>query len=83
MLEREDLARQARLVGQQVALVAELEHDEDEVGSVEREFLLHDVPVLQLLHYFYLLVDVFLQEGFLLYLSLGDHLHCGELVAWF
>lgn len=45
MLEREDLARKASLVGQQVPLVAELEHNEYEVRSVERQFLLNDVPM--------------------------------------
>lgn len=46
MLQWKDLAWEASLVGQQVSLVAELQHNEYKVRSVERKFLLNDVSVL-------------------------------------
>jgi len=48
------------LVGEKIALITILEHDENEIGGVECGILMHYVFVVKFLHDVDFLLDVFL-----------------------
>lgn len=72
LLKGKGFSRESGLIGEEVALVAVIEDDEDEVGCVNGGFLADDVVVVELLHDFDFLFDVLLQKGFLFDLGLPD-----------
>ena len=83
LFEGEGFAGETGLVGEEVALVTVVKNNEDEIGSVERSFLTDDVLVVEFLHDFDFLFDIFLEEGLLLNLCLGDYLNREQLLLSF
>ena len=83
LLNGESLAGEPGLVGEQVALVAVVQDNEDEVRCVQGCFLPHDILVVELLHDFDFLLDVFLQKRLFFDLCLRDDLDSEELVLRF